>query len=123
MIIGDIMLETKTKEILKNNTFFFQFMDEDHKELSPDQSEALRKFKTLDGSKYKMALRSNAMPKSVQIDLKIIYPPDFYHPNIYELLDLNETMFQSFYNDQMNFSNANEYTELSESNSTKIRGK
>ena len=122
MIIGDIMLETKTKEILKDNTFFFQFLDED-KELNPDQSAALRKFKTVDGSKYKMALRSNAMPKSVQIDLKIIYPPDFYHPNIYELLDLNETMFESFYNDNMGNSNVTEYTKMSESNTTKIRGK
>lgn len=117
------MLKTKTKEILKKNTFFFQFMDEDHQELTPDQSVVLRKFKTVDGSKYKMALRSNAMPKSVQIDLKIIYPNDFYSPNIYELLDLNETMFKSFYNDNMGNSNVNEYTKMAESNKTKIRGK
>jgi hypothetical protein len=121
MIIGDIMLETKTKEILKDNTFFFQFLDED-KELSPDQSAAIRKFKTVDGSKYKMALRSNAMPKSVQIDLKIIYPPDFYHPNIYELLDLNETMFQSFYNDNMD-SKATDYSTVANQKTEKINGK
>jgi hypothetical protein len=115
------MLETKIKEIVNENTFLFQFMDEDHQEITPDQSAALRKFKTVDGSKYKMALRSNAMPKSVQIDLKIIYPPDFYHPNIYELLDLNETMFQSFYNDEM-VSNK-EYSKIPEHKTEKIKGK
>ncbi|UTB33149.1 MAG: hypothetical protein NKF70_02420 [Methanobacterium sp. ERen5] len=116
------MLETKTKEILKNNTFFFQFLDEDHKELSPDQSAALRKFKTVDGSKYKMDLRSNAMLKSVQIDLKIIYPPEFYHPNIYELLNLNETLFQSFYNDNMG-SESTDYSEIAKQKTEQIRGK
>ena len=115
------MLETKTKEILNENTFFFRFMDEDHQELSPDQSAALRKFKTVDGSKYKMALRSNANPKSVQIDLKIIYPPEFYHPNIYELLDLNESLFQSFYNDNMG--SAKDYYKIPENKTEKIRGK
>jgi hypothetical protein len=115
------MLETKTKEILGENTFFFRFMDEDHIELTPDQSVELRKFKTVDGSKYKMALRSNAVPKSVQIDLKIIYPPDFYHPNIYELLDLNETMFKSFYNDNM--VQATDYSKVTEQETEKIRGK
>ena len=115
------MLETKIKEIVNENTFLFQFMDEDHQELTPDQSAALRKFKTVDGSKYKMALRSNAMPKSVQIDLKIIYPPDFYHPNIYELLDLNETMFQSFYNDEMGSNK--EYSKITEHQTEKIKGK
>ena len=114
------MLETKTKEILKENTFFFRFIDEDHSELTPDQSETLRKFKTVDGSKYKMALRSNATPKSVQIDLKIIYPPEFYHPNIYELLDLNETMFRSFYNDNM--VSATNYSKMTEQETEKIRG-
>lgn len=115
------MLETKTKEILKENTFFFRFMDEDYSELTPEQSVALRKFKTVDGSKYKMALRSNAMPKSVQIDLKIIYPPDFYHPNIYELLNLNERMFKSFYNDNM--VSATDYSQITEQETEKIRGK
>jgi len=115
------MLETKSKEILKENTFFFRFMDEEHSELTPDQSEALRKFKTLDGSKYKMALRSNANPKSIQIDLKIIYPQKFYHPNIYELLDLNETMFKSFYNDNM--VSATDYSKMTEQGTEKIRGK
>lgn len=97
-------------------------MDEDHKELTPDQSAALRKFKTVDGSKYKMALRSNAMPQSIQIDLKIIYPPDFYHPNIYELLDLNETMFQTFYNEEMG-STTTDYSEITEHKTEKIKGK
>lgn len=115
------MLETKIKEILDKNTFLFRFMDEEHQELTPDQSAALRKFKTVDGSKYKMALRSNAVPKSVQIDLKIIYPPDFYHPNIYELLDLNETMFESFYNDNMG--SATDYSKITEHKTEKIKGK
>jgi hypothetical protein len=116
------MIETKTKEIVKKNIFLFRFLDESHQELTPEESEALRKFKTVDGSKYKMALRSNAMPMAVQIDLKIIYPPDFYHPNIYELLDLNETLFQSFYNENMG-SAATDYSDIAEQTTEKIRGK
>jgi len=70
-----------------------------------------------------MALRANAIPKAVLVDLKISYPQDFYHPNVYELLDLNEILFQSFYNDKMGYSNASEYSKITESNPTKIWGK
>ena len=117
------MLETVSKEIVNQNTFLFHFMDKNQEELTPDQSDILRKFKTIDGSRHKMALRTNAIPKAVLVDLKISYPRDFYHPNVYELLDHNEILFQSFYNDKMGYSNANEYTKIAESNPTKIRGK
>jgi len=44
------MLETISKEIVNKNTFLFHFMDKNQEELTPDQSETLRKFKTIDGS-------------------------------------------------------------------------
>ncbi len=116
------MLETICKEIVTKNTFLFHFMDKDLEELTLDQSDALRKFKTVDGSQHKMALRTNAMPKAVLIDLKIIYPRDFYHPNVYELLDLNEIMFQSFYSDEMGYNKTNKYANIAETN-TSIGGK
>jgi hypothetical protein len=106
------MLETISKKILNENTFLFQFVDKSISELRQDQSDEIRNYETLDSSEYKMGLRINAIPKAVLIDIKIIYPPNFYHPNIYELLDLNEKMFHGFYNERMHYSKPVDYTEI-----------
>jgi len=116
------MLETICKEIVNENTFLFHFMDKEKQELSTDQADYIRNFKTLDESQHQLALRINAIPRAVLIDLKIEYPPDFYHPNIYELLDLNEKLFHSHYNESFEYSQTADYS-VAEANSSKIKGK
>ena len=49
------------------------------------------------------------MPKSILIDIIIEYPPNFYYPNFYELIDTNEKRFQDFYNEIMNYNQTMDY--------------
>ena len=77
-------------------------------EISSDISNEIIGYDTNDDSVIKMGLRVNAIPPSILIDLKIKYPPNFYNPNYYELLDANEKLFQDFYNNIMNY-NSIEY--------------
>ena len=97
------MLETVCKEIIAKNTFMIHFMDNARDEISSDLSNEIIGYETNDDSVIKMGLRVNAIPPSVSIDLKIKYPPNFYNPNYYELLDVNEKLFQDFYNNIMNY--------------------
>ena len=97
------MLETVCKEIIAKNTFMIHFIDNARDEISSDISNEIIGYETNDDSVIKMGLRVNAIPPSVTIDLKIKYPPNFYNPNYYELLDTNEKQFQDFYNNIMNY--------------------
>jgi hypothetical protein len=117
------MLETICKEIVNENTFLFHFMDKEKKDLSKDQAEYIRNFKTLDESQHQLALRIHAIPHAVIIDVKIEYPSDFYHPNVYELLEINEKLLHSHYNESFKYSQAADYSEILETNSSKIKGK
>ncbi len=102
------MLETICKEIITKNTFMIHFIDNDRDGISSDISNEIIGYDTNDDSVIKMGLRVNAIPPSILIDLKIKYPPNFYNPNYYELLDANEKLFQDFYNNIMNY-NSIEY--------------
>ena len=102
------MLETIGKEIIAKNTFMIHFRDTARDEISSDLSHEITGYDTNDDSVVKMGLRVNAIPPSVSIDVKIKYPPNFYNPNYYELLDANEKQFQDFYNNIMNY-NSMEY--------------
>ncbi len=107
------MLETVCKEIIDKNTFLIHFIDKNSDSISTDKSDELNLYETGDDSEIKMALRVNAIPPSVLIDVKITYPANFYNPNYYELLDNNEKRFQEFYNEIMNYNQieCNETTE------------
>jgi hypothetical protein len=105
------MLETVCKEIIDKNTFLIHFIDKECNEISSDKSNKIYQYKTGDDSEIKMGLRVNAIPPSVLIDIKIYYPPDFYNPNYYELLDVNEKKFQYYYNEIMNYNHIG-YNEL-----------
>ena len=117
------MLETISKEIVNENTFLFHFMDKEKQYLSTDQADYIRNFKTLDESQHQLAMRIHAIPQAVIIDLKIEYPSDFYHPNVYELLDINEKLFQSHYVESFEYSPTADYSEIPETNSSIIKGK
>ena len=97
------MLETICKEIISKNTFMIHFIDNARDELSSDLSNEIIGYETNDDGVIKMGLRVNAIPPSISVDLKIKYPPNFYNPNYYELLDTNEKLFQDFYNSIMNY--------------------
>ena len=84
------------------------FVDNARDGISSDISNEINGYDTNDDSVIKMGLRVNAIPPSISIDLKIKYPPNFYNPNYYELLDANEKQFQDFYNKIMNY-NSMEY--------------
>jgi hypothetical protein len=116
------MLETICKEIIDKNTFLIHFIDKNRDSINADKSEELKLYKTDDDSEIKMALRVNAIPPSVLIDIKIKYPPNFYNPNYHELLDTNEKRFQVYYNEIMN-NNHLEYTETTESYTQESIGK
>ena len=79
------------------------FVDNARDGISSDISNEINGYDTNDDSVIKMGLRVNAIPPSISIDLKIKYPPNFYNPNYYELLDANEKQFQDFYNNIMNY--------------------
>ena len=49
------------------------------------------------------------MPKSILIDIEIEYPTNFYYPNYYELIDINEKRFQDFYNEIMSYNQTMDY--------------
>jgi len=118
------MLETVCKEIIAKNTFMIHFIDNARDELSFDISNEIIGYDTNDDSVIKMGLRVNAIPPSVSVDLKIKYPPNFYNPNYYELLDANEKQFQDFYNDIMNYCSIEyEIMDLEESYSNKFVSK
>jgi hypothetical protein len=117
------MLETICKKIVNKNTFLFHFIDKEQEELTEDQTDRIRQFKPVDESKHQIAIRMNAIPKAVIIDLKIKYPPDFYHPNVYELIDLNEKMFHGFYNEVLDYNQTTDYSKITESNKSTIKGK
>ncbi len=106
------MLETIRKEIIDQNTFVIRFIDKSTSKITPDQTNEINKYTTLDGSDFRMGLRINAMPPSVIIDIKIQYPPNLYNPNYYELLDNNEKWFQNFYNKIMNYNQTMDYKEI-----------
>jgi hypothetical protein len=117
------MLETKSKEILNQNTFLIHFIDKTRDGISPEQSNEIRKYRTEDDCEFQMGLRVNAMPPSVLIDLKIRYPPNFYSPNTYDIMAINEKMFQDYYNEIMNYNEILDYNELIDSKEkSKIRG-
>ena len=97
------MLETVCKEIITKNTFLIHFIDKNSDGISSDVSNEIIGYQTNDNSIIKMGLRVNAIPPSISIDVKIQYPPTFYNPNYYELLDTNEKQFQDFYNGIMNY--------------------
>lgn len=97
------MLKTVCTEIIDKNTFLIHFSDKTKHNLNPDEMDKLRNYETVDDSQIKMAIRNNADPKSVYIDLRIIYPQHYYKPNFYELIEINEKRFQYFYNDLMNY--------------------
>jgi len=97
------MLETVCKEIIAKNTFMIHFIDNSSDGISSDISNEIIAYDTNDDSVIKMGLRVNAIPPSISIDVKIQYPPNFYNPNYYELLDANEKQFQDFYNNIMNY--------------------
>jgi hypothetical protein len=90
------MLETKCKEIIDKNTFLIHFIDKNTDTISLDQSNGITQYETMDNSEIKMGLRVNAISPSVLIDVKIKYPPNFYNPNYYELLDQNEKSFHQY---------------------------
>ena len=102
------MLETVRKEIIAENTFMIRFIDKNSDGISSDVSNEIIGYKTNDDSVIKMGLRVNAIPPSISIDVKIVYPKNFYNPNDYELLDVNEKQFQDFYNKIMDY-NSIEY--------------
>ena len=106
------MLETICKEIIDQNTFVIHFIDKNTNEITPDQTNEINSYSTLDGSDFKMGLRINAIPPSVLIDIKIKYPPNLYNPNYYELLNNNEKWFQNFYNKIMNYNQTMDYKEI-----------
>ena len=117
------MLETKSKEILDQNTFLIHFIDKNKDGINPEQSNEIRKYKTEDDCEFQMGLRVNTMPPSVLIDLKIKYPQNFYSPNFYNIMAINEKMFQDFYNEIMNYNDTVDYNELINSKETsKIKG-
>ena len=97
------MLETVCKEIIDKNTFLIHFIDKECDGIGSDKSNKIYQYETGDDGEIKMGLRVNAIPPSIFIDIKIHYPPDFYNPNYYELLDVNEKKFQHFYNEIMNY--------------------
>jgi hypothetical protein len=106
------MLETIRKEIKDQNTFIIRFIDKSTSKITPDQTNEINKYKTLDGSDFKMGLRINSMPPSIVIDIKIKYPPNLYNPNYHELLNNNEKWFQNFYNKIMNYNQSMDYKEV-----------
>ena len=110
------MLETVCKEIIDKNTFLIHFVDKNGDKIDSDLSNEINRYETEDGSEIMMALRSNAIPPSLSIDIKIKYPQDFYNPNYYELLDANEKRFQDFYNKIMDYNQTMDYTKITESN-------
>ena len=97
------MLETIHKKIIDENIFLISFIDKNCNEIDSIKSNEITSYKTNDGSEIKMALRVNAVPPSILVDLKIKYPSNFYNPNNYELLDVNEKKFQDFYNEVMGY--------------------
>ena len=105
------MLETVCKEIIDKNTFLIHFIDKNIDSISTDNSNELNLYDTGDDSEVRMALRVTAIPRSVLIDIKIKYPPNFYNPNYYELLDFNEKSFQDYYNEIMDY-NPIDYNEI-----------
>ena len=118
----DEMLETLCKELIDKNTFLIHFIDKDSDSISADKSEELKLYETDDDSEIKMAIRVNAIPPSVLIDIKLKYPPNFYNPNYHELLDNNEKRFQEFYNEIM-YSNQIDCNETCESYTKESIGK
>ena len=116
------MLETICKEIIDKNTFLIHFIDKNSHSINADKSEELKLYETGDDSEIKMALRVNAIPPSVLIDVKIKYPPNFYNPNYYELLDTNEKGFQDYYNEII-YNNQIKYHETTESYTQESIGK
>jgi hypothetical protein len=118
------MLETKCKEIIDKNTFIIHFIDKNTYAINPDQSHGIIQYETMDDSEIKMGLRVNAIPPSVLIDIKIKYPPNFYNPNYYELLDQNEKSFYQHYNEIMNYNQVMDYNEIIDSKEPcRVRGK
>jgi hypothetical protein len=110
-LYSDKMLETVCKEIIDKNTFLIHFIDKDIDSISTDKSNELSLYETDDDGEVRIALRVTAIPRSVLIDIKITYPPNFYNPNYYELLDFNEKSFQDYYNEIMNY-NSVDYNEI-----------
>ena len=122
---SDKMLETICKEIIDKNTFLIHFIDKNIDSISADKSNELNLYETGDDSEVKIALRVTAIPPSVLIDIKIKYPPSFYNPNYYELLDFNEKGFQDYYNKIMDYNHVdyNEIINKEESHSKETIGK
>ena len=100
------MLETIFKEIINKNTFLFHFIDKNSYRVTDDQSN-----KTDEDNEIKVAIRVSAIPPAISIDLKIKYPPNFYNPNYYELLNVNEKWFQDFYNEIMYYNQTVDFDE------------
>jgi hypothetical protein len=121
-ICRDKMLETVCKEIINKNTFLIHFIDKNIDSISTDKSKELNLYETGDDGEVRMALRVSASPRSVLIDIKIKYPPNFYNPNYYELLDFNEKSFQDYYNEIMDYypMDYNEIISKEESHSNEI---
>ena len=119
------MLETVCKEIIDKNTFLIHFIDKSIEGISTDKSTELNLYETGDDSDVRMAMRVTAIPRSVLIDIKIKYPPNFYNPNYYELLDFNEKSFQDYYNKIMDYNpvDYNKILSKEESHSKEIIGK
>ena len=109
------MLEKGYTEIIDKNKFLIHFIDKQKDKITPDQFDEIYNYQTDDGSEFKMAIRNNAMPKSILIDIKIEYPPSFYYPNYYERIDANEKRFQDFYNEIMNYNQTMYYKAVTKS--------
>jgi hypothetical protein len=117
------MLETKCKEIIDKNTFVIHFIDKNTTKISQDQSNEIIKYQTVDDSEIKMGFRIKAIPSSVLIDLKIKYPSNFYNPNYYELLNLNEKWFHDYYNGVMNYNKTMDYNEIESKEPCRVNSK
>jgi len=105
------MLKTICKEIINKNTFLFHFIDKNSYKITDDQSNKINQYKTDEDNEIKVAIRVSAIPPAISIDLKIKYPPNFYNPNYYELLNVNEKWFQDFYNEIMYYNQTVDFDE------------
>ena len=110
------MLETECKEIIDKNTFLIHFIDKNSDKVDSELTNEINNYETGDESEIMTALRINAIPKAVSIDVKIKYPETFYNPNYYELLNVNEKWFLDFYNNSiMNSNKTMDYSEIADS--------
>ena len=103
------MLKKSCTELIDKNKFVIHFIDKENERITPVQLDKIHNYETVDDSQFKMSLRNAAMPKSILIDIVIIYPTNIYYPNFYELIDINEKRFQDFYNELMSYNQTMDY--------------